>query len=421
VVDIAPFRGLLFDPTAVDDLAHVIAPPYDVISERERDQLEEASPYNIVRLILGRDQPGDDDRDNKYVRARALLDAWRASGVLAQDDHEAFYLYEQRYPLGGSMRIQRGLLAAVALDDPDAGGVLPHERTYDDIVDDRLALLRATATNLDTIFCVYGNPDRMVAERLDATADTEPILTYTCPDAIEDRLWRIDDPADIELIVKSLTDVRVMIADGHHRHRTAQRYRDERRRSEGPGPWDRQMMFLVDVTHHGPALLPIHRVVSGLSAQEARARLEPAFRFAPADRQDPESLASELAERRAGGARIFVLLDRDAAWWMTVADPAAEAAAMPADRSASWRDLDVAVLHAWVFEQLLGGVTPRFVHHAHEAAEEVETGRADVAFLLGPASFEGVLDVAEDGEAMPQKSTYFIPKPKTGIVLRALD
>lgn len=421
MVDIAPFRGLLYDTEAVSDLASVVAPPYDVIGEADRDGLEAASPYNVVRLILGRDEPGDDGDSNKYVRARALLDAWRAAGVLRLDDHEALYIYEQRYPLGGETRVQRGILAAVALDDPDAGGVLPHERTYDEIVDDRLALLRATATNLDTILCVYGSEDRSAADRIDAVASREPLLRYRCEDGIEDLLWRMEDPADIEAIAKSLADVRVVIADGHHRHRTAQRYRDERRNSEGAGPWDRQMMLLVDATHHGPALLPIHRLISGMDAATARARLAPAFTIEPAPRDDPEGLASRLAERRAAGGRTFVMLDRDEAWWLTLIDAEAERAAMAADRSDAWRALDVSALHSFVFDRLLGGVTPAFVHHATEAAAELEAGRADLGFLLAPASFDGVLAVAEAGEAMPQKSTYFVPKPKTGTVLRPLE
>lgn len=419
MVDIAPFRGILYDPAAVGDVAQVVAPPYDVISEADRDALEDASPYNIVRLVLGRDEPSDGDRDNKYVRARALFDAWRAAGILQEDPDEAFYLYEQRYQLAGLERTQRGLLAAVALDDPDAGGVLPHEGTYDEIVDDRLALLRATATNLDCILCVQSGQDAAAAEIADRVAATPPALRFTAEDG-EHRLWRIEDAGECETLIKALAPVRVMIADGHHRHRTAQRYRDERRSAEGPGPWDRQVMLLVDATRHGPALLPIHRVVTGMDSEAARARLGSAFAIEPAARHDPEDLARQLAARRASDARTFVMLGRDDAWWLTLADADAEGAAMPTDRSPAWRDLDVSVLHALVFEHLLGGVTPGFVHHASEAAAEIDAGRADLAFLLAPAPFEAVVAVAEAGEAMPQKSTYFVPKPKTGIVLRAL-
>ncbi|TMK54399.1 MAG: DUF1015 domain-containing protein [Actinobacteria bacterium] len=160
VAEIAPFRGTRYDPSAVDDLSLVVAPPYDVITEADREALEAASPYNVVRLILGRDEPGDDERSNKYTRARGLLEAWRAAGVLREDAGEALYVYEQRYRIGDEERFQRGVLGAVRLDEPEAGGVLPHERTYEKIVQDRLQLLRATETNLDTIFCIYDGQEQ---------------------------------------------------------------------------------------------------------------------------------------------------------------------------------------------------------------------------------------------------------------------
>src|SRR5437899_918760 len=130
VAEIAPFRGTRYDPSAVDDLSLVVSPPYDVITEADREALEAGSPYNVVRLVLGRDEPGDDERSNKYTRARGLLEAWHAAGVLREDVGEALYVYEQRYRLGDEKRFQRGVLGAVRLDEPEAGGVLPHERTY---------------------------------------------------------------------------------------------------------------------------------------------------------------------------------------------------------------------------------------------------------------------------------------------------
>jgi uncharacterized protein (DUF1015 family) len=420
VAEIAPFRGIRYDPSAVGDLADVVSPPYDVISDAEQDILEEASPYNVVRLILGREERGDDERSNKYTRARGLLEAWQAAGVLREDDDEALYLYEQRYTIGGDRRTQRGVLGAVRLEEPDAGGVLPHERTYADIVDDRLQLLRATATNVDTIFCVYESQDGAAQDAIERAGSTDPISFFTTSDGIEHRVWSITDTRAIADVARALEKANVVIADGHHRYRTAQRYRDERREAEGPGPWDAQLMFLVDASHWGPSLLPIHRVISGMDASSALEKLAPTVTSEPAPRGDPERLAHELAERRARG-RTFAMIDHYGAWWLTVADTGAERAALPDDRSAAWRDLDVAVLHSLIFEQLLGGVKPRFVHSPTEAHEEVKSGRASLAFLLAPMPFDAVRAVAEAGDAMPPKSTFFIPKPATGVVMRALD
>lgn len=419
MAEISPFRGLLYDPSAVGDLGQVVCPPYDVISEPEREALEERSPYNIVRLVLP--QPAPDNGSDKYTKARALLDAWEAAGVLRVDERPALYVYEQTALIHGHPHTQRGLLAAVSLEEPDAGGVLPHERVYGHIVEDRFALLRATATNLDTIFCVYEGIEDAAATAIDAECATEPALSFSTPDDAGDhRLWRIDDPVQIEVIVRALDKATVVIADGHHRWTTAKRYRDERRAVEGPGPWDQQLMLLVDAARKGPALLPIHRVLDGVDPDAAIGALRGAFDIEETPR-DPEGIADTLRVRRATDGRIFALMDATRAWFITLRDEAAARAALPADRTEAYRDLDVSVLHALVFDQLLGGVQPRFVHSATDAAADIDAGRATLGVLLAPMPFDAVRAVAEAGDAMPQKSTYFVPKPKTGIVLRPLE
>lgn len=411
---IAAFHAIRYD-TAVCDLASVVAPPYDVISEHARVAYETSSPYSAVRLVLPRDSTGGDS-PGKYTQARATLDTWLAAGVLRRDAAPSLTLYEQRYLIGGEARSQRGILAAVRLDDPADGGVLPHERTYDSIVGDRLALLRATEMNLDCTFCVYDGPDDAAARAIDDLAASEPASRFTtADDGTEHVLWHMTDPASIAAVAASMEKATVVIADGHHRWRTALTYRDEQRAQHGSGPWDEQLMLLVDASRHGPSLLPIHRVVQAMDADDALARLRECFSIEAVPRDDPEALALSLV---GGAPRAYVMLDGARAWRLTLTDRDAERAAMPPERSAAWRDLDVAVLHRLVFDRLLGGVDARFVHSATEAAEATIGG--SVAFLIAPMRFESVRAVAEAGEAMPQKSTYFIPKPKTGVVFRSL-
>jgi uncharacterized protein (DUF1015 family) len=420
VARIAPFRGIRYDPDAVGDLSRVVAPPYDVISDAALDLLEEASPHNIVRLILGRDEPGDDETTNKYTRARGLLEAWLTAGVLRRDEDEALYVYEERSTIDGEPHLQRGILGAVSLGREGEDAVLPHEGTYDDIVADRLALLRATATNLDCIFCVTDAQDAGTHAAVERVTGGDPSAAFTTPDGIDHRLWTMTDPDAIATVIRTVSRAQVVIADGHHRHRTAQIYADERRGAEGPGPWDAQLMLVVDATRFGPALLPIHRVVRGIDAPAALARLQPVFRVEEVHTPDPAAMAAELIKRRIYG-RTFAMLSADRAWWLTVSDKVAEREAMPPERSPAWRDLDVAVLHALVFDRLLDVSETGFEHSATETADAVRAGRADLAFLVAPPPFESVRAVAEAGEAMPQKSTFFIPKPITGIVLRPLD
>jgi uncharacterized protein (DUF1015 family) len=411
VPDIAPFRGIRYDPARTGDLSKVVSPPYDVISESARAELEAASPYNVVRLVLP--QGEQDGTPSKYTEARATLDSWLAEGALRADDAEALYVYQMRTP----ELTTRGLLAGVSLDEER--GVLPHERTYDHIVGDRLALLRAVETNLDTIFCVYEGSDAAAADAIDRAAATEPLARFDTPDGIEHTLWAIADAADIATIARAFEKASVVIADGHHRWRTAVLYRDEMRARDGAGPWDSQLMYLVDATRFGPALLPIHRAISGVEAAGALERLAPAFDAEEVEVAGADELYELLARRRADG-RAFAMTDGTRSWLLRARNAAAERAALPVGRSAAWRDLDVAVLHHLVFDSLLGGVTPSFVHHPHEATDEIAAGRASLAFLLAPMPFEAVRAVAEAGEAMPQKSTFFIPKPVTGVVLRPL-
>ena len=413
MASLSPFRGLRYDTTVVGDVAAVTAPPYDVISDEALAGFEAASPYNVVRLILPREDAGQD----KYTQAAETLEAWISDGVMVRDAADALTVYEQRFTVGGRERIQRGVLAAVAMDD---GAVLPHEHTMAATVSDRLALLRATRTQLSPVLCVYTSDDGGARDAVGAIADTQPLAAWrSADDGVSHRAWRVDDPASIAAIARTLATATVVIADGHHRYRTAQEYRDERRAAEGPGPWDAMLLYLVDADWCGPALLPIHRVVDP-PATEVRDRLDGVFDVEPAATTDPEALAEEVAVRRDRG-RCFALLGRDGAWWLTVADKAAEAEAMPEDRTPTWRDLDVAVLEWLVMRRLLGGAHARYVHTATEAAQQIASGEAGAALLLAPPPFSAVRAVAEAGESMPPKSTFFVPKPRTGVVIRPLD
>ncbi|MGH2785880.1 MAG: DUF1015 family protein [Actinomycetota bacterium] len=412
---ISPFRGLRYDLETVGDLGTVAAPPYDVIPPEALERFEHASPSNVVRLILGRQEAGSD----QYTRAAETLEAWIRDGVLVRDAGERVTVYEQRFTAGGRARVQRGVLVAAAIED-EPETILPHERTMAAPVEDRLKLLRATRTNLSPVFAVYSADDGGAREVVARVVETEPWATWSSDDdGVAHKAWILEDPDDIAAIVRTLASAVVVIADGHHRYHTAREYRRERHAADGAGPWDAMLFYLVDSGWCGPALLPIHRVVD-TPAGEVVSRLSETFEVEPAGGSDADALAAELEQRREVG-RTFALLGPDGAHWLTVSDKEAEADAMPADRPAVWRDLDVAVLEWFVMRRLLGGVEARYVHHPHEAAKLVADGEAGAAFLLAPPSFESVRAIAEIGEAMPPKSTFFVPKPRTGVVLRPLD
>jgi uncharacterized protein (DUF1015 family) len=423
MVAAAPFRGLRFDPDVVGDGAQVTAPPYDVISPEARDVYEAMSPYNVVRLILAR--PGQDDapeaeRDGAadYRGVAALLASWQADGVLRRDTATCLYVYEEIYQLGGTRRVQRGVLASVALDDTGTW-VVPHERTMAAPVADRLRLLEATEVNLSPVFGVYaggGGP----AAVLDGVTATEPVLDGADETGVRHRLWVVTDPDRIMAWRERMASQRVLIADGHHRYRTSLAYREAVRAANGdrPGPWDELLMFLVDADLHGPAVLAIHRLLADLDGAAVLAGLDGDFDARPA-------ASPTEAERLLGGlpeeAVAFGLYSGGRSWLLVARDPAGLAAEAGRDR----RMLDVEVLHGPVLSKRLGvsDFEGRVGYESDLAAAvaAVDQGAAASLLILRPARFGAVAEIAAGGETLPQKTTYFYPKPRDGLVLRPLD
>jgi uncharacterized protein (DUF1015 family) len=420
-LDISPFRGVRFAPDRVTDLAAATSPPYDVIDAADARRLEAAEPHNVVRLILPRaDEAGP---EGPYRHAAATLSSWLEDGTLVRDPAPAVYGYEQRTENGR----HRGLIAAFALPDGD-GVVLPHENVSASVVEDRLALLRATAANLEPILLVTDPAPRMAA-LLDATATDVPTADATTPDGCCHRLWAISDPDVLAPVIGELGSRSALLVDGHHRYAASSRLRAERRAAgAGPGPWDLALGLFVDPQSSPLELRAIPRTVSGLSLAAAVAAIHPAgnvtalpWRGAAEPNGDlAHALAALAAAGRDGPA--FVVTDGSAAVLIHGIDPDAVSRALPGQRSAAWRGLDSAILHCLLLDRLWG-VPPEAVAPVHEPAEAVSSAvrEAGVAVLLNPPTLAQVRAVAAAGERMPQKSTWFTPKPRSGLVLRLFD
>ena len=423
MVAAAPFRGLRFDPGVVGEDAQVTTPPYDVIPPEARDAYEAMSPYNVVRLILARPGPADDpgsgsDGTVGYRHVADLLAAWQAEGALRRDPSPCLYVYEETYQLKGESRVQRGVLASVALDD-SGSWVVPHERTMAAPVADRLRLLEATGVNLSPVFGVYagaGGP----AEVLDDVTGTRPELDCVDENGVRNRLWVVDDPERIAAWRGRMTSQRVLIADGHHRYRTSLAYRDAMRAAHGgrPGPWDELLMFLVDADLHGPAVLAIHRLLADVDGDTVLAGLEGDFAVRQAG---SPAEAEQLLGRLPADAVAFGLYAGGRSWVLAARDPAGLAAEAGRDR----RMLDVEVLHGPVLSKRLdiSDFEGRVAYQSDLAAAvaAVDQGAAASLLILRPAPFAAVAEIAAGGETLPQKTTYFYPKPRDGLVLRPLD
>lgn len=410
-----PFRALRYDPAVAGDLVTLTSPPYDVIDATELAALEAANDRNIVRLILPR-EPGEDCADTtRYEAARATLRAWRADGTLRPDPDPALYVYEQSDPQTG--HVQRGLLGALALTDPADGIVLPHENTMAGPVTDRLALYTAVEADLEPIFLVYDGGGAASA----AVAGVEPsaaLLDVLLPDGLRHRLWALTDPLTLAAVAADLYGRTALIADGHHRYATyLQRQGERHAAGSGPGPWDAGLAFLVDATSFGPQVHPIHRVLPGLAAEELARRAAASMQV----EQVSGGVGDAVRKQNAAAGTAFVVTDGDRGWLLTDPDPDQLRAALPADRSPAWRELDVSVLHFFVVP-VLWGVTDTVdtVGYEHDVAAALAAARATsgTAVLLRATPVTAVAAVAASGERLPRKSTLFTPKPRTGLVLR---
>jgi uncharacterized protein (DUF1015 family) len=387
VVAVAPFDGLLYDPTVVVDLASVTSPPYDVVLPHERERLHGASPWNIALIDLGADVAGTPEE--KYTRAGQLLGRWRSDGALVSTDGPSLYLYEMRFAYRGISRRVRGVILEVALE-PWGGGVLPHERTMAAPVEDRLRVLKASRADLSPIYAVAGGPSAPQTALLESAGTRPPDRQLVDEEGVEHRLW-------IEQPVQELADwyrqETLLIADGHHRYQTALVHRDEMRRAHGPGPWDGVMMLVVDAATEDPPVLPIHRVL------RARRGVQP-------DGQRVRDLEEILARLVDDDLTFGAALRTDEGMTHLVGHLQGE----PPTVAALHREL----LDGTEIEEL------RFVPDAALAEAEVREGHADLALFLPPARVENVRAVVAAGGRLPQKSTYFWPKPRTGMVIRPL-
>lgn len=415
-LDLAPFRGLRYDPRRVGSLAAVTSPPYDVVVRPDGLlHLESADPHNIVRLILP--QAGTPAARNE--RAADTLNRWIAEGVLARDPEPALYVYEQR---DGEGLLQRGLIGALRLSEPSDGLVLPHEDVMPHVVADRADLMRATRTNLEPLLLTYRGKGGTTGAHavVERATGRPPLLSTTTEDGFGHRLWAVTDPADIAEARADLAGHQALIADGHHRWATYLRLRAEH---PAPGPWDFGLVLLVDTARHPLRVRAIHRLLPRLPVADALATLTDLFRVRHLRTASLDEALEALAEAvRDGNAFLlagdgaFHLVDRPSLDLLT--------RTVPKDRPEAWRTLDATVLHATLLEHVwrIPEDSPEHVAYIHDTASTVEKAEREggTAVLLHPVQEDIVRSLAQRGVTMPRKSTSFGPKPATGLVLRTL-
>ena len=458
MADIRPFQGLRYDPRRVP-LGDVVCPPFDVITPEEQQALYTRHPHNIVRVELGNGLTDPAAAGNRYDSAAELLRRWQTEGILVREDAPSFYVYDHTFAYGGRSYRRRGLMVAGRLHDWSEEVVLPHEATRAGPKEDRLALLRAAKTNVSPLWLVYHDPGGEVRQRLEMASQGEPTAVAEAPPeppvaAGRHVLYAISEPEAVRRIVDLFAARRLYIADGHHRYETAQMYRDERRRAastagqarDSDAGYEFALMVLVALEDPGLLVLPTHRLVRGLERanEEIRGALGTWFTLAPlevpAGDETPTGawLEQALAAAALDGGHVFGLLEDGGAWLLHPRPDVDWARALPADRSAAWRGLDVSVLDTLAMREALGiraeGEAARADATSHAPSDRlayvssfagavaaVRRGDAAQAYLLNPTRLDQVCAVADARDRMPPKSTYLYPKPATGMIMHPLD
>jgi uncharacterized protein (DUF1015 family) len=429
MADVLPLRGLRYQSSAVGDFGTVLAPPYDVISADTQQALYSKGPYNVVRLEFGLESG-----EGRYDAAAQTLERWKNEGVLARDDTPAFYLYEQVFEYAGSEYHRQSIIARVRLEPWDAGVILPHEHTLAGPKEDRFRLLQACRTNVSPVFALYRPNGDDLAAHCAEVAFAPPVIDAVDIAGHRHRLWPLGGKELIARIGSHFDGRRLYIADGHHRYETALAYRDACKAAStvwtGEEPENFVLMALTAANDPGLLILPIHRLVRPRKpSDDLLERLAECFEITEIEVPAPKAILEELTKRRGLGAAFASLTAKSPPLLLQLRDFDAAAAGMPEGHSRAWRQLDVNVLQFAILEPLLGidleavraGSSVEFTESAAEALEAVESGRFPLAFLLNGTTAEQILAVADAGDRMPQKSTYFYPKLGTGLVLYSLD
>lgn len=439
MAEIRPFRGVRYNLGKVGDAGAVVAPPYDVIDGERQQRLYEAHPDNIVRVIQGREAPGDSATGNRYTRAAAAYRKWLAEGILQRDAEEGMYVYVQDFVDTASSdtvpKSRLGVVAQVKITPFGRGPIFPHEHTMPGPKLDRLELMRHTGAAFGQIFSLYSDPEKRVHDLLRPHLETSPLLAFSDEEKTQHRLWRVTDAETIRQISECLVHKPLFIADGHHRYETAVTYRDERAAAEGTDPqgypYGYSMQTLVNMDDaDGMAIGAIHRVVMDLGGGELmrlESGLHELFEEGSSRMDRPGEVLQDLRLRGEGDVPVFGFCTGRASGvrYLTLRSSVDLARLDPEGHSDAWRRLSSGLLQM-VLRRVLGldtealtrGEKVRFIKSAAEAFRMVREAPDRAGFVLNPVGMDRLREVVLAGERMPPKSTFFYPKVYSGLVIQ---
>jgi uncharacterized protein (DUF1015 family) len=431
--DIQAFRGLRYDLARVGSLSNVIAPPYDVIGPELQAQLYEKNPANVIRLILNRDEPGDNDTTNRYTRAAKFLKTWRSEGVLFSEADPAVYVYHQVFKDGGRELVRRGFMARCRLERFGQGNIFPHEETMSGPKQDRLLLTRACKANLSQIFGLYPDSNNEAQDLLEGAIAGQTPLEAVDHLGVVSRVWPVTNLSVISKLTALMAPKPVFIADGHHRYETACNYRDELAATGSLPPQHPAtfvLMMYVGMSDPGLIVMPTHRLFRGLPAMTSSQLIEklgPHFKTRVAgEGSDLANTVWEEIETEGEQGTLGLFTRADERWVLARLSDAGRQrmAEVAKEHTADWQGLGVSILHRLVIDTLLGGKDlpkPKYVHLVEEVIDGLDSGEFPLAALVMPATVDHIRTISSHGERMPAKSTYFYPKLLSGLVINPLE
>lgn len=414
MADIRPIKALRYGDAA-GALSANVCPPYDIISPEERDALVAGSPYNLVRLEKPEGEGG-------YAEAAALLESWMSKDILVRDKEEGIYVYGEDFEAKGERYSLKGIICLCRLYPFSEGVVLPHENTLSGAKADRFELMKTTYCNFSSIYGLYVDEERVIAEAVRKASCAAPEQCFTDNEGVTHTLWRITDKETVKLITDTMAPKQVFIADGHHRYETAVKFRDYlEERGECEDNRDYVLMTLVDMDNDGLVIFPTHRLINGLEVDKAALVSALAEEFDAEEYPDVRRAASVLA--RYTDKKVYGLYTGgDGFTLLTYKGDVSEG------DDGGLSALDVSILHDRILENQLGidkenmarQLNLRYTRDIGEAVESVKSGKSTAAFILNPTKVKEIKSVSLSGGKMPQKSTYFYPKLKTGLVMNTI-
>lgn len=426
MAEIKGYKGLRFNCEKAGKIEELVCPPYDIISDQQREEYIKTNPHNIIRLELPK---GDD----KYNKAAEILKDWLEKGILIKEDKPAIYIYEEEFTAYGERKAIKGIICRVKLEEFSKGIILPHEFTLSKAKEDRLSLMKATNCNFSQIYSLYMDGGKNTLGKIDSLSKSEPDIQLQDNDNVTHRMWIIKDEKAIADICSDFADRKLYIADGHHRYETALNYRNYLREQglakEGDA-CDYQMMMLVDMEHPGLVVFPTHRLVRNLDSFNAERVIDGCKEyFDVTEHSDINTIESTLMELYNQGKKAYAFYCGGSSYKLLVLKDTNIIKKLLPNASTATQQLDVTILHTLILEKIFGidaenmakQINLTYTKIFDEAISSVQQGNSQCAFILNPTRVSEIREVASNGEKMPQKSTYFYPKMITGLVMNQLE